>query len=81
MRIHVRLFASQRESIGQSAINADVPDGSTAASALRALTAQYPDLAAASESLAFAVNREHAAPETPLNDGDELALLPPVAGG
>ena len=81
MRIHVRLFASQRESIGRSDINADVPEGSTAASALRVLTAQYPDLAAVAGSTAFAVNREHAPPETPLKEGDELALLPPVAGG
>ena len=81
MRIHVRLFASQRESVGLSAISADVPEGSTAASALSSLAQKYTDLAAASDSIAFAVNREHASPETPLKEGDELALLPPVAGG
>ena len=34
-----------------------------------------------SASLLVAVNREYAAPGTPLRDGDEIAFLPPVTGG
>ena len=32
-------------------------------------------------SVAIAVNREYAGPETALQEGDEVALLPPVSGG
>jgi len=32
-------------------------------------------------SLAVAVNQEYAGNETPLHEGDEVALLPPVSGG
>ena len=32
-------------------------------------------------SLAVAVNQEYARAETPLKEGDEVALLPPVSGG
>ncbi len=32
-------------------------------------------------SLAVAVNRVYATPDTTLRDGDEVALLPPVSGG
>jgi molybdopterin converting factor subunit 1 len=81
MRITVRLFASQRETLGRSSIDADVPDGSTAASALAFLAQAHPALSTAAATLAFAVNREHASADTVLHDGDELALLPPVAGG
>ncbi len=81
MRITVRLFASQRELLGTSSLQADVPDPSTAGSALVLLADAHPALRSSIGSTAFAVNREHASPETPLRDGDELALLPPVAGG
>ena len=81
MRITVRLFASQRESLGRSSLPLDVPDGTTAAGALAQLAKTHSGLAANDNSIAFAVNQEHAAPDTPLHEGDELALLPPVAGG
>ncbi len=32
-------------------------------------------------AVAVAVNREYARPETRLQEGDEVALLPPVSGG
>ena len=35
----------------------------------------------AMRSAAVAVNREYAGPEYMLNDGDEVAILPPVSGG
>jgi molybdopterin converting factor subunit 1 len=81
MRISVRLFASQRETLGRGALEIEVPDGSTAAAAFVSITAAHPQLAAPAGSIAFAVNRELASPDTRLRDGDELALLPPVAGG
>jgi len=31
--------------------------------------------------LVVAVNSAYARPDTPLNHGDEIALIPPVAGG
>ena len=81
VRITVRLFASQRETMGRSSFDADVPEGTTAAGALARLSEQHPQLIAPAGAIAFAVNREHAPPEAALHDGDELALLPPVAGG
>jgi molybdopterin converting factor subunit 1 len=81
MRITVRLFASQRETLGRSSLEVDVPDGTTAAGALARLAQAHRELAAPDGAIAFAVNHEHAAPDTALHDGDELALLPPVAGG
>jgi molybdopterin converting factor subunit 1 len=81
MRIIVRLFASQRETLGRGSLELDVPDGTTAAGAFARLTQSHGELTAPDGSLAFAVNQEHVAPDAALHDGDELALLPPVAGG
>lgn len=81
MRVTVRFFASHREATGLSTFVADVPDGASAAEILRSLYRPFPKLQFASSSVAFAVNRSQVNPETPLHDGDELALLPPMAGG
>jgi len=81
MRVTVRFFASHREATGLSTYVADVPDGSSAADVLRSLYRPFPKLESASGTVAFAVNRNQVTPATPLRDGDELALLPPMAGG
>ena len=81
MRITVRLFASHRETLGRTALEAELPEGTTAAGALAHVRAAHPQLAAPDDAVAFALNREHVEPHAVLHDGDELALLPPVAGG
>jgi len=81
MRIRVRLFAMQRQQLGVRELPLDVPDGSTIADAWRALAALHPVLGPAGPTLRFARNAAYADPATPLADGDELALIPPVAGG
>lgn len=77
----VRLFASHREAARQDTLVIAVPDGATVDDAFAQVCAALPELARAASTVAFAVNREHVPPETKLRDGDELALLPPVAGG
>jgi molybdopterin synthase catalytic subunit len=81
MRITVRLFALQRRQLGTKALDLELPDGATIAGAWTALTAAHPVLVPAGPSIRFARNAVYADPQTPLADGDELALIPPVAGG
>jgi molybdopterin converting factor subunit 1 len=81
MRIIVRLFASHRESAGTGEIVVDLPAASRAVDAFAACRRLHPDLPGPDAVIAFAVNREFAKPETALNDGDEVAVIPPVAGG
>lgn len=77
----VRLFARLREIAGGAETTMELPDGSTAGDAWRALTRRHPDLDAYSSSVSCAVNEDYARPATPLRDGDEVAFLPPVSGG
>ncbi len=81
MRIRVRLFAVQRQQLGWRDRSVDVPDAATIGDAWRALVVQYPVLAPAAESIRFARNGAYADVTEALADGDELALIPPVAGG
>lgn len=82
MIVTVRLFAILRERAGSDSLQVELRDGATVADALAALR----ETAALGELLTrlpvqMAVNRDYAAPVTPLDPGDELALIPPVSGG
>lgn len=81
MRVTVRLFGPIRELAGAKELHVQLPAGATVA-ALRALLAgKHPEIAALGPRLRISVNRELAAEDAPLADGDEAALLPPVSGG
>jgi len=81
MHIIVRLFATHREAAGAGSVPVLLDQGATAADALARARDVHPALPASAEGLAFAVNREFAKPDTLLAEGDEVAVLPPVAGG
>jgi MoaE-MoaD fusion protein len=81
MRINLLLFASYRDLTGVSELSVDVRDGASAGDALRELRQRDTRFAGLPDRPVVAVNREYAELHAPLSDGDELALLPPVAGG
>jgi molybdopterin synthase catalytic subunit/molybdopterin converting factor small subunit len=81
MRVTVRLFAMQRAQTGLRAHDLDLPDGADVAAAWSALVADLPVVAVAEGSVRFARNGRYVAVDEALADGDELAIIPPVAGG
>jgi molybdopterin converting factor subunit 1 len=81
MLVTVRLFARLRELAGASEFTRELPDGSTALAAWRALAADFPAIAPLEPAISCAVNEEYARMTTALHDGDEVAFLPPVSGG
>jgi molybdopterin synthase catalytic subunit len=81
LRIHIRLFAMQRELAGTRAVNVSVPPGSTIEDAWAALIERFPVLAPGRPAVRFAHNGAYAPADTPLADEDEVAMIPPVSGG
>ena len=81
MRIRVRLFAIQRELAGTREVALDLPDGADVAAAWDGLVGLHPALAPGRDSVRFARNGDYADADTPLHDGDEVAMIPPVSGG
>jgi molybdopterin converting factor subunit 1 len=81
MRINLLLFALYRDLTGVGELDVEVRDGASAGDALRELRARDGRFAALPERPVIAINREYAQLDECLRDGDELALLPPVAGG
>lgn len=79
MHIKIRLFGMLRELAGQSVLELEVPSRTTAGQVWRYLVDHYPRLGATNPGMA--VNLEYTSPDAVLGEGDEVAFLPPVAGG
>lgn len=79
MQVTVLLFASYADTLGASSIPLELSTGATAGEALdrvRSLAAS-----ALPTKPLLAVNQRYARPEHVLAPGDEVAIIPPVAGG
>jgi molybdopterin converting factor subunit 1 len=81
MRVRVLLFAALRESVGEKSLDLEVRDSATLADLLAQLEAEHASLARYRGRMLVARNQERMPLATPLCDGDEIALLPPVSGG
>jgi molybdopterin synthase catalytic subunit len=81
VKIHVLAFASAGTAVGASEIDIDLPDGSSLEILRHELSGTYPALVPIWDRLAVAIDGELVGPDTPLHEGAEVALLPPVSGG
>ena len=81
MKVRVRLFAMLRERAGWREREVELPSGSSIDDVWLWLLGEVPGIEGTRSSVRFAVNRRYAAVDEVLSDGDELALIPPVAGG
>ena len=81
MQVTVKLFGSVREAAGVKELSVELAEGATLAE-LRALLAdEHEIIERLGERLAASVNLEVEPWGKRLSDGDEVAFLPPVAGG
>ena len=81
MHVTIRLFARLRELAGTGELTRDLPTGATVETAWQHLVDDFPAMAPYQPSLSCAVNAEYARFRTAVQDGDEIAFLPPVSGG
>jgi molybdopterin converting factor subunit 1 len=81
MRVRLLHFASFREAIGRDQEERDLPDGTRVEDLWSALGREVALFRQFSTIPPAAVNREYVGSDTVLRDGDEVAFLPPVAGG
>ena len=81
MEVTVLLFAAHRERVGTENTVVSLPDRATVGTLLTQLRARGGGWADLPPNPAVAVNRSYAKVDSILSDGDEVALIPPVAGG
>jgi molybdopterin converting factor subunit 1 len=81
VRVTVRLFARLRDIAGSAELTRNVPSGATIGVVWQGLVAEHPALAEYERSISTALNADYARMSHAVQDGDEIAFLPPVSGG
>ncbi len=81
MSIRVLLFATYADLAGRESVDLQLTVPATVGDVLRQLRAVLPGTKGIPERPLVAVNQVHARLDSPVQDGDEVALLPPMAGG
>ena len=80
MSVTVLLFASYADALGASSFSLDLPTDATVADVLADLR-QRPGADRLPPAPLVAVNQQYAPLSTRLHADDEVAVIPPVAGG
>src|SRR5882724_936808 len=81
MKLRVLYFAVFREKLGREDDVLALPAGACVRDAIAALAARHDGIAKLRGKFRVAVNEDFADDDRELADGDEIALIPPVAGG
>jgi molybdopterin synthase catalytic subunit len=81
MHVTVLYFAQLRERRGAAMDVLELPPDGDVAMALATIAKRHPQVAPHLPRIQVAVNQVVVAATTPLADGDEVALIPPVSGG
>jgi molybdopterin converting factor subunit 1 len=84
MRVALLYFGQLKEWLGTAVETVELPEGAAVGDlllVLRRRTSNNEMEERVWQGLAVAVNREYAAVDLVLSEGDEVALLPPVSGG
>ncbi len=81
MTVRLLYFAVLRDITGKNEAEVSVKEGVRAGEVWETLRQQYAALVDYRKPPMIAVNETYATPDTILRDGDELAFIPPVAGG
>ncbi len=80
MKVNVRLFASLREIFKSPYLEVELPEGATVADLVEVIREEAPHLGRGGR-FHVTINKEFVEQDAVLNDGDEVAIFPPVGGG
>ena len=79
VNVKVLVFASYADELGRGELALSLPLGATVGDCIAEVRRQIGGRVPPAPLVA--VNRVYARPEQPLAEGDEVAIIPPVAGG
>lgn len=79
--VTVKLFAAYQEAYGLSELALELPQGTSVAAVADRLRGEHPELGQWRDVTRYGINLQFVEPNTILQDGDEVVLIPPVSGG
>ncbi len=81
VRVKVLFFGQLKDITGYAEDSLELPSGSRLHDIFDHYAQRFPRMQQLQASIVMALNRQFAAADAALNEGDEAALLPPVSGG
>ncbi len=79
--VTIKLFAAYQEAYGVPELVLEFPPESPVSAVRDRLIAEHPELSQWQDVTRFGINLQFVEPDTILQDGDEVVLIPPVSGG
>jgi sulfur-carrier protein len=79
--VTLKLFAVYQEAYKVPELVLEFDDGTTVQQLCDRLISEHPELSQWRDVTRFGVNLNFVEPDTPLQNGDEVVLIPPVSGG
>ena len=81
IEVNVRFFGPVKDLAGTEGLTLELPPAASGNVAFDSLAARYPGLHRWRSSIRLAVNLQYVDFDHPLDNGDEVALIPPISGG
>ncbi len=81
MKVNIRLFAGLHDLLGKRDVVMELAEGATVLQLREQLAKEYPIVTPYLTTLVCAVDEEYVPSEHRLQEGDEVALIPPISGG
>jgi len=81
MKVKAKFFAAIKDIVGISEAELELTPGTTARDLFQRYCQQHLPLSRFADTTMISVNLEFVPPETRLQEGDEIAFIPPVSGG
>jgi molybdopterin converting factor small subunit len=81
MKVTVKFFSFLKSITGHAQLSVALPEGARLADLLSSLNSQFDQFASVKHQMVTLVNHQSALPETVLQDGDDVLLLPFLGGG
>jgi molybdopterin converting factor subunit 1 len=81
MIVWVKFFAAAKQRAGTQATSFALPEGASVRDLRKAMSAEYPSLGELLPHCRIAVNCDFASDDLPLNENQEIGVIPPVSGG